>query len=94
MANLRKLWLNGNNFTSLIGVELSGLSSLKRLDLSRNRLNSLPPGIASLKKLKALSIEDNSIAELPAQLGSLPLEELKVGNQNGCIRCHLILLHA
>src|SRR5690554_2493475 len=48
--------------------EIGTLQHLIHLDLSRNRLNSLPKEIGNLKLLKRLSISDNCISYIPTEL--------------------------
>lgn len=78
--------LGGNDLASL-GAQIGRLSTLRELDLSRNRLTSLPLEMIGLVQLTTLNVEDNMLVALPAQLSTLPLEKLSVGSQSGCIRC-------
>jgi hypothetical protein len=85
--SLEKLCMSGNALSTLAGVDFEGMSSLRELDLSHNRLTQLPPEMASLKQLAVLNVEGNSLDALPAQLGGISaLGRLLVGPQNGCIR--------
>ncbi|MBI1286687.1 MAG: hypothetical protein GC178_03830 [Flavobacteriales bacterium] len=45
--------------------------NLQWLDLSRNRLKSIPPELGLLKNLKKLILNKNKIEELPAEIGQL-----------------------
>lgn len=55
--------------------------NLHELDLSRNRLKSIPPEIQLLKKLKRLLLFKNRIESLPPQIGELEnLVELIINN--------------
>ncbi|MCB9186011.1 MAG: leucine-rich repeat domain-containing protein [Flavobacteriales bacterium] len=45
--------------------------NLQWLDLSRNRLKSIPPQIGLLKNLKKLILNKNKIEALPAEIGQL-----------------------
>jgi hypothetical protein len=59
------------------------MTSLEILDVSRNKLRSIPPKIANLASLKVLAIAKNRIEELPVCLGEMnSLQVLKLdGNQ-------------
>lgn len=46
------------------------LPHLVALDLSHNRLSSLPGGIGTLSRLEVLSVAHNRLASLPASFGS------------------------
>ncbi|KAF3957222.1 hypothetical protein CMV_017747 [Castanea mollissima] len=63
----RNLWDGG------LPDDLSGLSSLQELDLSKNNLTRLPDSISQLSKLKSLTLNDCS------RLQSLPNLPLSVG---------------
>ncbi|MCX6848901.1 MAG: leucine-rich repeat domain-containing protein [Verrucomicrobia bacterium] len=64
-------------------TEIGQLSVLMELELSCNRLTSLPPEIAQLSKLKKLRLDENELTSLPPEFGSLSaLRELYFsGNQ-------------
>jgi hypothetical protein len=59
------------------------LTSLEILDVSRNKIRTIPPKIANLTSLKVLAIAKNKIEELPVCLGEInSLQVLKLdGNQ-------------
>lgn len=59
------------------------MTSLEILDVSRNKLRSIPKEIANLTSLKVLAIAKNKIEELPVCLGDInSLQVLKLdGNQ-------------
>jgi hypothetical protein len=59
------------------------MTSLEILDVSRNKLRTIPPKIANLTSLKVLAIAKNKIEELPVCLGEInSLQVLKLdGNQ-------------
>ncbi|WOL07041.1 putative LRR receptor-like serine/threonine-protein kinase [Canna indica] len=61
---LRSLNLTGNKFTSAAG--LAALRSLEVLDLSRNNLGLVPPGLEKLHQLQHLDVSHNSMT------GALP----------------------
>lgn len=55
------------------------MTSLEILDVSRNRIRSIPPRIANLTSLKVLAIAKNRIEELPVCLGDInSLQVLKL----------------
>ena len=70
----RNLWDGG------LPDDLSGLSSLQELDLSKNNFTHLPDSISQLSKLKSLAMNDCS------RLQSLPDLPLSVGfvSARGC----------
>ena len=54
------------------------LSKLEILDLSKNRITSIPEGIRKLSSLKFLAVARNKITRLPLALGDMPsLSKLK-----------------
>lgn len=54
------------------------LSSLEILDLSKNRIVSIPEGIKNMTSLKFLAVARNKITRLPLALGDMPsLSKLK-----------------
>jgi hypothetical protein len=55
------------------------MPSLEILDVSRNRITVIPPGIANLTSLKVLAIAKNKIEQLPVCLGDInSLQVLKL----------------
>jgi hypothetical protein len=58
------------------------LSCLQELDVSSNRLSSLPASLGSLSKLKVLQADANSIAAVPGEL------------LQGCSALHTLSLHS
>jgi hypothetical protein len=59
------------------------MTSLEILDVSRNKLRSIPPRIANLTSLKVLAIAKNKIEELPVCLGDInSLQVLKLDGNN------------
>ena len=73
LANLRQLWLWGNQLTGEIPPELGGLSNLTGLSLSGNQLTGeIPPELGGLSNLTELSLADNGLTgEIPPELGGL-----------------------
>ena len=67
-------------------VEILSLAdSLEILDLSNNRLSSLPDELQQLTQLKILFASNNNFTELPAVLGRLPKLEI-IGFKSNQIR--------
>jgi hypothetical protein len=58
------------------------LTCLQELDVSSNRLSSLPASLGSLSKLKVLQADANSIAAVPGEL------------LQGCSALHTLSLHS
>ena len=85
LANLRQLWLWGNQLTGEIPPELGGLSNLTGLWLWGNQLTGeIPPELGGLSNLTGLWLWGNQLTgEIPPELGSLSnLTELSLdGNQ-------------
>ena len=65
-----------------LNFDFSVLSAtLKELDVSSNKLKSLPPSIASLRNLEILHAYQNELVSIPEDIGSLAaLRELNVFN--------------
>jgi hypothetical protein len=60
-------------------LQILQMTSLEILDVSRNRIRSIPPKIANLTSLKVLAIAKNKIEELPVCLGDInSLQVLKL----------------
>lgn len=57
------------------------LSRIKRLDLSSNKLTSLPPSIEKMVHLEELNLRDNSLRNLPSYLNGL--QKLKIIDLSG-----------
>ena len=51
--------------------EIGNLSKLKRLDLTNNRLEYLPPGFGKLQLLSDLLVKDNLLIELPYEVSTM-----------------------
>ena len=70
LSALRKLFLGGNQLTSL-PAEIGQLTSLEELGLSGNRLTSLPAEIGQLTSLTRLHLSGNQLTSVPAEVGQL-----------------------
>ena len=51
--------------------EISRLTELEILDLSKHQLSKLPPAIGELRSLRRLDLSGNQLIELPPELGNL-----------------------
>ncbi|SCU90945.1 LADA_0F07228g1_1 [Lachancea dasiensis] len=67
---LTRLYLNGNNLTSLPKA-VKQLRSLRVLDLSHNKLTELPSELGLCHELKYLYLFDNMVSTLPWEFGNL-----------------------
>ncbi|GFR46082.1 hypothetical protein Agub_g7566 [Astrephomene gubernaculifera] len=72
LGELRELDLSSNHLDHHCIAPLSELRQLRRLWLSDNGLEDLPPGFAALSRLTALSLRANRIGEVPNCLRHLP----------------------
>jgi leucine-rich repeat protein SHOC2 len=70
LSALRKLFLGGNQLTSL-PAEIGQLTSLRKLNLGSNRLMSVPAEIGQLISLEELHLGRNQLTSLPAEIGQL-----------------------
>ncbi|XP_067905406.1 PH domain leucine-rich repeat-containing protein phosphatase 2-like isoform X1 [Heterodontus francisci] len=79
--SLRTLYAGSNKLTTLSIYPLPG--QLVHLDLSRNRLESVPDWVCDAKKLELLDVSHNLMTELPRRLlCSLSLQKLLVGHNH------------
>lgn len=67
---LTRLYLNGNNLTSLPPA-IKKLRNLRVLDVSHNRLTELPKELGMCYQLKYLYFFDNMVTTIPWEFGSL-----------------------
>ena len=63
LENLRKLKVSGGGQLSSIPIELSRLSKLEELDLSRNKLSEFPVELSNLTSLKTVNLGENNFPE-------------------------------
>jgi len=63
------IYASGNRFTNMDPV--LGMENLEILDLSDNRIETIPSDIGKLKHLKKLILNDNNITNVPDSLNSL-----------------------
>lgn len=83
LESLKKISLEGNAITKIPSGIISLKDSLSRLDLSNNRLKSIPKEIGFLTELRILYLDDNELTSIPAEIGFLKeMETLSVdGNK-------------
>ena len=67
IANLTKLNLNKNHFSSLSN-QIGRLAKLEYLSVSKNALNSLPVTIGCLSELRYLDVHECNLRKLPAEI--------------------------
>ena len=85
LANLERLYLDGNSLTELPDGVFHGLSNLEWLDLYGNSLTELPDGVFDgLSNLEYLYLDGNSLSELPDGVfnGLSNLEWLYLGSND------------
>ena len=76
---ITKLILSHNLLSQISESVFDDLPNLVYLDLSYNRLETLPSSITNLKSLEVLLLQNNDLKELPWNLGNLmKLKELNV----------------
>jgi Leucine-rich repeat (LRR) protein len=69
LKSLTEFYASGNRFTNMDPV--LGMENLEILDLSDNRIETIPSDIGKLKHLKKLILNDNNITNVPDSLNSL-----------------------
>ncbi len=81
LTNLSGLDLAFNFDLELLSETIGDLQKLEKLDLSVNRIGTLPEIIGKLINLKALEVSHNELTELPDSIGNLAnLKELLLDN--------------
>ena len=77
MSNLEQLWLNNNQLSGSIPVELGDLSNLTFLGLYSNQLSgSIPAELGNMSNLIYLGLNTNQFnGPLPQSLTNLNLDE-------------------
>jgi hypothetical protein len=81
---MRALRLNGQGLRALPRAVFDHADTLELLDLSGNALDTLPPELARLRRLRILFASSNPFTELPAVLGKCPALEM-VGFKSNAI---------
>ena len=71
LSNLKLLDMSGNAITEINENLLKGLSSMVELDLSKNKLKSIPESIQFLSYLEVLRVSNNQLLSIPEGLGAL-----------------------
>ena len=71
MSSLGVLSLSGNQFEELPTTLISSLPWLRYLDLSNNKLQSLPPEIGQLRNLSSLDLAQNQLTTISDEIGQL-----------------------
>ncbi|KAF3833864.1 hypothetical protein F7725_025068 [Dissostichus mawsoni] len=80
LESLKKLYLFSNQITAVPPDVIDGLQNLVVLNLNHNHIRRLPP---EMKRLRHLSVLDNKLEEVPAELGHLTsLTELNFTSNN------------
>ncbi|MCX6823258.1 MAG: leucine-rich repeat domain-containing protein [candidate division SR1 bacterium] len=77
---LHTSFVGGNELTS---IPMISLAKLKSLDISQNRLTSLPNSIGDLPSLETLIVNNNYLSVLPDDIGNVStLTNLSLGGNN------------
>jgi Leucine-rich repeat (LRR) protein len=66
--NLEELSLSENEISILNAENIKNSSSLKELDLSKNKLSGIPNTFAKFTKLKKLNLEKNELSSIPGDV--------------------------
>jgi Leucine-rich repeat (LRR) protein len=89
---LRTLRLSYCQLTTIDTLDLYALPSLQNLDVSNNKITTLPSSLLSLINLEYLNAENNDLRDVPVELGALP--KLKVlliaGNPQRTVRTNVL----
>lgn len=70
---------------SEVPAQLVQLSALRALDVAKNRLQALPPGIGSLTSLESFVADENQLAGLPGAAGTLRLQSTSPTRHRPCL---------
>jgi hypothetical protein len=76
LVNLTSLVMNNNAIAVIPGEAIAKLTKLKVLDLSGNKIDSVPAEIAKLDKLTTLNLSMNGISSMPELTGTPQLAHL------------------
>jgi Leucine-rich repeat (LRR) protein len=83
LPSLKELRLSENALTGELSVSILGLKQVEILDLSGNKLASLPQEIGSLRHLRILNVSKNQLKSLPmTSLCQVPLQSLLASKNN------------
>jgi Leucine-rich repeat (LRR) protein len=88
MGFVRNLNMPRNKLHSLLSfrtpqIQMVHFRYLTDINLSGNKLSTLPPEVGTLKNLKHMNLSANNIFKLPASIGDLEkLETVDLGNNN------------
>ena len=84
LSNLETLWLDDNQLTGPIPVELGNLSNLESLNLYNNQLTgSIPVELGNLSNLKDLRLHNNELTGELSFLMRTNLERLSYEDNAG-----------
>jgi leucine-rich repeat protein SHOC2 len=70
-GRVEKIRLEHKDLTGNVPAAIGGLTALKELELSHNKLTSMPQDIGNIAALETLALDANQLASLPAELGRL-----------------------
>lgn len=83
ITSLKDLKLARNGLEGMLSQSISKLTNLETLELSENRLKSLPGSLAQLSHLHSLNVSNNCLSFIPfGALYRSPIAELDVSNNN------------
>ncbi|GAM26449.1 hypothetical protein SAMD00019534_096240 [Acytostelium subglobosum LB1] len=72
LPSLKVLYASEVSMNKMTSIVLPHLPLLSKLDISNNRLETLPFDLAQFPQLKELFMSDNCLSELPSTIGLLP----------------------
>ncbi|CAD5231235.1 unnamed protein product [Bursaphelenchus okinawaensis] len=77
---LKVLLLSRNRLQS-ISAEIRHLGpTIEEIDLSSNKIRSLPNGLSVLTELKVMNLRGNQLKDLPGDIGTMNVRSLDLGN--------------